>query len=276
MTKLKQMNNLQQRIIAGVTGSFIIIVSIIYSPWTYFGIFLLMVILCMLELYGLFENNKYRPNKWVGLLSGVLLFTLSFLIEKGDLKPVYYLLFFPVFFVIFLFKLYDAKDDRPFTNIALTIFGVVYAALPFALLNIAAFENGVFKFHVILGSLLLLWASDSGAYFAGKFFGKHKLFERVSPKKTWEGSIGGLVLSILMAIYLSYILDQFPLSTWLILSIIIVVAGGYGDLIESLFKRSISIKDSGSLIPGHGGMLDRFDGLLISAPFIAAFIRLFC
>jgi phosphatidate cytidylyltransferase len=125
-----------------------------------------------------------------------------------------------------------------------------------------------------MGMLLLLWASDTGAYFAGVRFGRTKLFERVSPKKSWEGSIGGALASGLTAAILCYFFTDVNPVHWVLLAIIMVVAGTYGDLVESLFKRSIAIKDSGSAIPGHGGFLDRFDGLLISAPFVAALFKL--
>jgi phosphatidate cytidylyltransferase len=127
---------------------------------------------------------------------------------------------------------------------------------------------------LVMGCLFLLWASDSGAYFAGTKFGKTKLFERVSPKKSWEGSMGGFAASMLVGVVLGRYFTSLPLWQWLVIGLIIVVAGTYGDLVESLFKRSIKIKDSGSIIPGHGGFLDRFDGLLLSVPFIVAFLKL--
>ena len=123
------------------------------------------------------------------------------------------------------------------------------------------------------GVFLLLWASDTGAYFAGKVLGSRKLFERISPKKTWEGFVGGGVLAFLMALTLSHFMGGILLWQWLVLAGILVVMGSYGDLVESLFKRSLQIKDSGSGLPGHGGFLDRFDGLLVSAPFIAIFVE---
>ncbi|MDQ2657301.1 MAG: phosphatidate cytidylyltransferase, partial [Bacteroidota bacterium] len=134
---------------------------------------------------------------------------------------------------------------------------------------------GQYNFEVILGTLLILWASDTGAYFAGTRFGKRKLFERISPKKSWEGFLGGAVLALIFAYGSSVFMHTLLVRQWIIVGVIIIIGGTFGDLIESLLKRSIEIKDSGDSLPGHGGFLDRFDGLLISAPFIAAYLEIF-
>ena len=123
--------------------------------------------------------------------------------------------------------------------------------------------------------VLIIWASDTGAYFAGITMGKKKLFKRVSPKKTWEGSIGGGIVALGMATLLAQYFHDLSLIQWLVAALIIAVAGIYGDLVESLFKRSIEIKDSGTSIPGHGGFLDRFDSLLLAIPFIVVFVEIF-
>jgi len=147
--------------------------------------------------------------------------------------------------------------------------------MPFALLNIATFEEGFYNYEIILGSLLILWASDTGAYAAGTLFGKHRLFERISPKKSWEGFWGGAALATAMTYGLSLFFTTLSVTDWIVIDVIIVIGGTYGDLVESLLKRSIEIKDSGDSLPGHGGFLDRFDGLLISAPFIVAYLEIF-
>ena len=148
-------------------------------------------------------------------------------------------------------------------------------AVPFALLHIAVFYNGTYSFQIIIGALFIQWASDTGAYFAGVKFGKRKLFARISPKKTWEGALGGTILAFIFAIIMAANFDEIADWQWLCIAGIIVIAGTYGDLVESLFKRSIEVKDSGSTIPGHGGFLDRFDGLLLSAPIYFCFFDAF-
>jgi phosphatidate cytidylyltransferase len=174
-----------------------------------------------------------------------------------------------------MIKLYKKFERKPFTNIAFTFLGIFYIAVPLALMHIAAFEHGKYNFEIVFGCLFILWATDTGAYFAGNFFGKRKLFERISPKKSWEGVFGGAALAIAMAFAMAYFFKSLELWQWLSICGIIIVGGVYGDLVESLLKRSIEIKDSGTSLPGHGGFLDRFDGLFISAPFIVAFLEIF-
>ncbi len=139
--------------------------------------------------------------------------------------------------------------------------------MPFALLNLAAFRTGTYNFEIIFGCLFILWASDTGAYFAGTYLGKTKLFERISPKKSWEGFFGGALLALVFALGIAHYFQSLSTVQWLVVWGIIMVGGTFGDLVESLLKRSIAIKDSGSSIPGHGGFLDRFDGLFLAAPF---------
>jgi len=276
MTKpLNTLSNLQQRIIAGLLGGSIIIASVFFSHWSYFFIFLIIQIFSQIEFYRLVGVDGWNPLKTFGTIIGTIIYSISFLIEIDFLPFESYFIVFPILSCIFLIALYKKEHLKPFTNIAYTVLGVVYIAVPFALLNHAAFNSGGYNYQLILGLLFLLWSSDSGAYFSGKRFGKTKLFERVSPKKTWEGTLGGTAAALVVALILSHYFTSVAIHDWLLMGLIIVVVGTYGDLVESLFKRSISIKDSGTFIPGHGGFLDRFDGLLLSAPFIAAYVRIF-
>jgi len=272
---LKRYNNLTQRIIAGVLGSALIITAVCLNSWTYCAIFFIIVLFSLLEFYKLAGLDGVVPQKSFGTVCGVCIFLLSFFIEKGTVSYRYYFLIFPVVSCVYMIKLYKKFERKPFTNIAFTFLGIFYVAVPFSLLNVAAFENGAYNYEVIFGCLFILWASDTGAYFAGTFFGKRKLFERISPKKSWEGFIGGAVLALIFAYGLSRYFHTLSLTQWIVVGLIIIVGGTFGDLVESLLKRSIEIKDSGSSIPGHGGFLDRFDGLLISAPFIVAYLVIF-
>lgn len=251
--------------------------AILYSPLTYFIVFLTIALLTQLEFYHLLRLDQQTPLRVMGTLIGLALNTFTFLYAQGLIDGRAFLLLFPAGTLIYFIKLYRKKEHKPFTNIGFTFLGLLYVAVPFSLLHLAIFSrhHQQYSWQIILGCLLLLWASDSGAYFAGRRFGRTKLFERVSPKKSWEGSVGGLVSSMLVALILGYYFKDIAAYQWLILSGIIVVAGTYGDLVESLFKRSIDIKDSGSFLPGHGGFLDRFDGLLLAAPYITAYLALF-
>jgi len=252
-----------------------IVFAVYNGEWTYFALFFGICGLTQLEFYKLTGLDGMLPLKSVGTFTGLLLFTVSFLVERGTIDASYYLLVFPVTASIFFIKLYKKSDKKPFTNIAFTLCGIIYVAVPFALLNLIAFSGNVYSFQIVLGILSLFWASDTGAYFAGVRFGRRQLFARVSPKKSWEGSIGGAVTALVAALVLSYFYTDLPAWEWIVVGAIIVVTGTYGDLVESLFKRSIAIKDSGSGLPGHGGFLDRFDGLLLASHFIIVFLKFF-
>jgi phosphatidate cytidylyltransferase len=263
-------------VITAIIGAAIIISGSIVSPWLYFLIFGLIQAFSQVEFYKLSGLDGMLPLKSYGTFLGIVIFTISFVTGMGFLDDEFYFLIFPLASLVFFIKLYRKSDKKPFTGIAFTFLGIFYVAVPFALLNVAAFSvDGSFHYEVIIGSLFILWASDSGAYFAGTKFGKTKLFERVSPKKSWEGFLGGAASALLVAYVLSKYFNSLQEWQWLCIAAIIIIAGTYGDLIESLFKRSIEIKDSGKTLPGHGGFMDRFDGLLLSAPFIAAFLKIF-
>ena len=179
----------------------------------------------------------------------------------------------PLIFLLFLYELFH-QSEKPFRNIAYLVLGVVYLGLPFALLVKIATHTGSYSPNLVLGMLLLTWANDTGAYFVGSKLGKRPLFPRISPKKTWEGSMGGVVIGLLAGWILSQIFPQYTITDWLILALIVVLFGSLGDLVESMLKRSLKIKDSGTLLPGHGGFLDRFDAFIFVIPFVMAFLIL--
>lgn len=273
--RLAEMSNLQQRVIAAVVGVLVILLAIWYSDWTCALLFLVISALTQIEFYRLLGLDGNQPLTYYGTLVGCLTVVLTFLVEKGFIDEQAYYLICPAANMIFLIKLYKKRDLKPFTNIGFTFLGIIYVAVPFALMNVIALRGGTYHPWIIFGCLLLLWASDIGAYFAGTKFGRRKLFERVSPKKSWEGSVGGAIAAGIIALGLGIFSPELTAWQWYCIGAIIVVTGTYGDLVESLFKRSIAIKDSGSSIPGHGGFLDRFDGLLLAAPFIVTFLKIF-
>ncbi|PLK43069.1 phosphatidate cytidylyltransferase [Emticicia sp. TH156] len=273
--KLNQLSNLNQRIIAAVVGVSIILTGVLYNEWTFWVLFLVISVLTQIEFYKLLKLDSNLPLTFYGTLCGVILNALTFLIEKDFLPFKYYYLIVPLLTVTFFIKLYKKKDTKPFANLGYTFLGILYVAVPFALINEMVLTDSGYEPTLLLGCLFILWGSDTGAYFAGRFLGKRKLFERVSPKKTWEGFFGGAILALLIAFILTKYFDCVSPWQWYAVAVIISVTGTLGDLVESLFKRSIAIKDSGSLIPGHGGFLDRFDGLLLSMPFILTFLKIF-
>ncbi len=277
MMGLRNLSNLQQRVIAAIIAIPFLLFCILYNDYTFLVLFLVIGVLAQLEFYKLVGSiSDNLPLTFYGTFCGVVMHVLTFFIEKGDLAYQYYYVLSPLLTFIFFIKLYKSKDEKPFKNIAYTFLGIIYVALPFTLLTVLAYiKNDTYDPNIVLGCLFLLWASDSGAYFAGTKFGKTKLFERVSPKKSWEGSIGGMIAAMVVATIISKYYTNYSAFHWYVIGVIIVVAGTYGDLVESLFKRSINIKDSADTVPGHGGFLDRFDGLLLSIPFIIPFVKLF-
>ena len=238
-------------------------------------VFLTISVLAQWEFYRLIRLQSYVPIRLLGVIIGAVLFTVSFFVARGTMNPKVYYALFPLASLIFLIKLYKKNDNNPFLNIALFYLGITYVALPFALMNVVVHYHGWYSYEILLGLMLIIWASDTGAYFTGIRFGKRKLFERHSPKKSWEGAIGGAITAVAFATLISRYSTGLSMWQWITVSLIVVIAGTYGDLVESMFKRSMQIKDSGSMIPGHGGFLDRFDSLILAVPFVVVFLKLF-
>ncbi|MFC5272104.1 phosphatidate cytidylyltransferase [Adhaeribacter terreus] len=265
---------MQTRIIAGVIGGAVFIGAIWFSEWTFFLLFGLLAILGVLEFYRLMGVNNVEPNRFLGVLLAAAVFVMIFLDQKAMIRENLLFILLPAIMLPFLAELFR-KKAQPFLNIGVTLLGVFFVAMPFALLSLIAFPFGQYSWQPILGIMLLIWSADSGAYFAGKSFGTHKLFERISPGKTWEGWVGGTILAIAVAWLLAEFMTDLTRFQWLGIAVIISVFGVLGDLVESMMKRSLGVKDSGTLIPGHGGILDRFDSLIMVVPFVVAFLKIF-
>ncbi|MDB4918434.1 phosphatidate cytidylyltransferase [Mucilaginibacter sp.] len=260
-----------------ITGFFFVIVmlaSVLLGQYVFSAFYLLVSILCLHEFYKLMAKSGVRPNMQAGMLNGVLVFVfIALQFYTTEARFLLVLLTFSMA-LIFIQELYK-PSPAPFTNIAFTFLGIIFAVVPFSFFHALAFVNGHYNFHFPLAFLLMLWTNDTGAYLSGRFLGRHKLFERHSPKKTWEGFIGGVLLTIGTATILSHYFNDVYWKQWASMAIYISLVGTFGDLVESMFKRSINIKDSGGILPGHGGLLDRFDGLLLSAPLVFTFLYLF-
>ncbi len=273
------MNNLAKRFATGLPGAFIMISAILWSETSFLLLLILMAVLCLLEFYRLCKDGGVQPQISIGLIFGLLPFLAPVLHSAFEIPVNLLPLILILPSLIFIRELYT-HSVKPFTNIAFTFLGFIYITAPLFMFYLFAFQSsepgeGTFAGGNIIGFFMILWASDIGAYFVGKYLGKHKFFERISPKKTWEGFIGGALMGLLAAYFVSKYVLSFTLVDWLITASIIIVTGALGDLVESLFKRSLNKKDSGNLLPGHGGILDRFDGLFISAPFVFVYHLLF-
>ncbi len=268
------MKNLVKRTLTGIVLVVLVIATIILDQYLFVALFLILTVTGLWEFYSLVEKAKVYPNKAAGTFAGLTLFITNAIVAMNYAGRSLLLLNFLFFFLIFLFELYRNTKD-PFTNIAFTFFGLLYVAVPFSLLNYfpnPGFLPGVYHSSLLLGFFFLVWINETGAYVIGSSFGRHYLFKRVSPKKTWEGVAGGGVLSFIAAFLISIYYKQLSLDGWLIVAGIVVILGTYGDLFESMFKRCIKAKDSGNILPGHGGILDRFDGVFMAAPFVFVYL----
>lgn len=270
-----------------ITAFFFTIVmlgSIFLGAYTFAAFYLVLSLFGLLEFYKLVNIAGVKPQRSLGVVLAALVFlgTLTFIdnISESifyfftiDLK--YLLLIIPLSFAVFIAELYQ-KNEAPFSNIAYTFVGIVYVTIPFSFFYALGFmmHSDHYSYHFPLAFLLMLWANDTGAYFSGMNFGKRKLFERHSPKKSWEGFFGGMFTSILVAIVISLKFTELSVFVWVGMAVLISSFGTLGDLVESMLKRSLNVKDSGTFLPGHGGLLDRFDGLLVAAPLVYVYLYL--
>ncbi|RUL59156.1 phosphatidate cytidylyltransferase [Prevotella koreensis] len=274
-------------IVRAITGVFFVtaVVTCFLSPITMVFLFAIVTGLTVWEFTGIVNTLKaVSVNRFISTVGGVYLFLAMAGYVSGFVPTsavfVPYLL---TVVYLFISELYTCAEN-PINNWAYTMLSQMYIALPFSTINALAFMqqgDGTIAFSTMLplSVFIFLWVSDTGAYCCGSLFGKHKLFPRVSPAKSWEGSIGGGIFVLITAAVVWYFTggndagSVLTLPVWLGLGLVVVVFGTLGDLVESLFKRTVGIKDSGSILPGHGGMLDRFDSSLMALP--AALVYLY-
>lgn len=279
------MGNFYRRTLTAIWIVIFILGGFWLHPVSFFITGLLIVAGSMHEYFLMIKNTGVHAQMVPGIFAGASVYIISTLIASGLIKSDYYLFLILLPVILMIIELYR-KQEKPFDSIAHTFFAIIYIAVPFSLFPFSAFSRTgldsllnhgemVFSPGIVIGFLLLLWANDTGAYLTGITLGRHRLMERISPKKSWEGFFGGLVISVAAAWLLSGWLGVVGTSGWIIISIIISIAGTYGDLTESMLKRSMGVKDSGSAMPGHGGFLDRFDSALISFPLVYLFISIY-
>lgn len=277
-----KLKNLVVRTISGVVLLVVVFGGILWSQWSLGALLLVMLVGGVLELYGLVGKQQLQPQRALGMIACVVLFALNFAFVCDDIVilgkghtwfasgAAFLLLSIPLMFICELYR----KQENPAANIATTILALFYVALPLSLLlYMPIIGRDEWTPWVLIAYIAIVWSNDVFAYLAGMAFGRHRLFERLSPKKSWEGFFGGLVGALVAGYVVAKLLGDEPLA-WLGLAVVTVVTAVLGDLAESMFKRAAEVKDSGTLIPGHGGVLDRFDALLLSAPFV--FVYMVC
>ena len=282
------MNNFSQRTLTGAGFVSVLIAGLVFHPIFFYLVFALIVSLGLWEFYKLGKYSKIEPQKFPGIFLGLTTFTASFMHAAHIIDAIVYILIVPVIILISIVELYR-RTPKPIENIAYTIFGVIWIAVPFSMFNYMAFAKLIdndmmvniyqisyyFDHHLVLAFFLLLWSNDTFAYLTGVSIGKRRLFERISPKKSWEGFFGGFFMTIVVSVILSKYFNFYSLQTAIIVAMLISIFGTFGDLVESMFKRSIGVKDSGHILPGHGGILDRFDAVFLALPIVFVYIILF-
>ena len=271
------MNNFIVRTITGVLFVAVVVCSFL-RPQAMVLLFALITGLTIWEFTGLVnEREKVTVNRLISTVAGVYFF-FAVAGFSSELTPSAVFIPYLVSIIYLMVAELYLKNEDPIHDWAYTMMAQIYIALPFSLLNTLAFHltpQGFVAYDAVLplSVFVFLWMNDTGAYLCGSLLGKHKLFPRISPGKSWEGSIGGGILVILVAVLVWYLTEQYQLNQfgltaieWAGLGLTVVIFGTWGDLVESLFKRTLGIKDSGNILPGHGGMLDRFDSSLLAIP----------
>lgn len=261
-------NEFLKRAISGLIFAIAIISFIYYSSNSY------ILMLGVLMIFGLYEFSKMALSDDLERFGIMYPISISvFLYGVGYYREVLSLVILVLVFVVFIIEL-RKKEPNPYRNLGSLFLGVIYISTPIILAAKIPFFKGEYHPEIMLSIFILIWANDSFAYIIGRKFGKTKLIERISPKKTVEGFIGGLVLTYVVGGVLSFYHEVFSLLDWFVITNIVGVFGVLGDLVESMFKRKVKVKDSGKFMPGHGGVLDRFDSFLFITPFVYIYIQI--
>jgi phosphatidate cytidylyltransferase len=267
------MNNMLLRAITGTLFITLVLSSIYFDR--FFAIACLggFMVLGLFEFFQLFKNSdKFKPSVIVGVSLGTFIYIIVMAIDFFKAPIILYATIVPLIFISFIIELWR-KSTYPIMAISILLMGIFYITVPFILM-IFLREMTDYSWYILMAMFGLIWANDTFAYLSGRMFGKTKLFERISPKKTWEGTIGGFVMTIVTGIVIAYFSDK-DFVFWILAAVVISPTAVLGDLFESLFKRTLHVKDSGSILPGHGGILDRFDAALMATPFFYLLCELY-
>ena len=275
-----KLKNFIVRAISGVLFVAIMIAGFIRQTGMIF-LFTLITGMTIWEFTGLVnEREGVTVNRFICSAAGMFLNLAMAGFCSGLTPAIVFVPYLITIIYLFISELYLKQED-PIHDWAYSMMSQLYIALPFSCINIVGYYTGEFYWLMPLCIFVFLWCNDTGAYLSGSLFGKHKLFPRVSPGKSWEGSIGGGIIVVAVAALVSYLepttadgvkLSGMNIAEWMGLGLVVVFFGTWGDLVESLFKRTLGIKDSGNVLPGHGGMLDRFDSSLMAIPSAVVYI----
>ncbi len=269
------MTNFLKRTLTGAGFVIITAAFILISKWTLLVLLLFFNITAQIEFFKLVKKDESKPLTFSAIFSGVLLIIISFLYSENILSGDAFGIVLVPFMFIYLEELYS-NNTNPLRNVAFSFLSVFYISLPLSISlflvygfnQISDIQTVNYNPEVLLGIFALIWIFDTIAYLIGVPLGKNRLFKRISPLKSWEGTIGATIFTLVAGYFFYKIIPVLSIESWLIISAVIIVFGTFGDLIESMFKRSIDIKDSGNILPGHGGILDRIDSFLFVIPWI--------
>lgn len=277
------MKDLITRALTGIVFVAVLIGAIVWNKYSVAILFGIISILGLNEFFRLMEKAGFQPKKRYAISAGAMIYGIIVMYSFNVFNFGYLLFIYPLLIFLVVLELFR-KSNEPVTNFAFSIVGILYVVIPFAVLNFFAYndhfpstmggETKKYNYILLLAFFIIQWANDTGAYLFGSLLGKNKLLERISPNKTIEGAIGGILLGITAGVIFAYVTKS-PYFHWIAVAFIITTFGTLGDLTESQIKRSCGVKDSGNILPGHGGVLDRFDGVLFSAPFVLAYLQMF-
>lgn len=268
------MSNFVTRATTGVIFVLVLVGAILLSPYTFIGLFTIIAALMLIEFYQLMNRHQGVSIKVPAHVGGGILLFLSVAGIAMRILPVQTLLVYLAYLIfVWVYELYG-KKEAPIRNWAYILLGQAYIAIPFALLNLIGFQYGMYEPILLLGLFVSIWLNDTGAYLVGSRIGKRRLFERISPKKSWEGFWGGILFAMLGGFAFSFFSADLSVLQWIGFGAVVAVFSTWGDLTESLMKRTIGVKDSGNMLPGHGGMLDRFDSVLLACPAALIYLEL--
>ncbi len=269
------MNSTLKRSLSGAIFLVVIIGSLLLNPILFAGVLLFSILMMLKEFHGMIFGNSSKIGRYLVVVTSFVLFLLFYLQSRYGINPDLFWVLAFLGAAIIISSLYEENNDSSYL-----IYSIIYISLPFSLLPTILFTpDKVYNPYPLLSLFLILWSSDVGAYITGMTFGQkngNKLFPSVSPKKSWEGFFGGALFALIAAFVIHFsTLLNFPLIHTIALSLIVFLFGVFGDLAESLIKRIFGVKDSGTIMPGHGGLLDRFDGALLAFPAAMAYLKIF-